>query len=652
MNVQKKVLSAFLLFVIVLTSVFPAALAETPSSDSIRILFTHDLHASLEPAKMASADGQLTESGGFARLYTAIQEARKASPQGTLLVDAGDYTMGTLFQTVEDTQSPELRLMGMMGYDVVTAGNHEFDYTITGFTDSLNAAVESGDTLPPYVMSNISLPEGDEKADALREAMDAYGVTEYVVTEKNGFRIGIFGVMGTEAADLAPMSVPAVFEDAKEAAQRMVKVLKEEEQVDLVVCISHSGTKEDIADSEDEQLAKAVPGIDVIVSGHTHTILQQPIVVGDTIIVSSGSDSAYLGTLDLNYDGGWQVQGYSLHAIDSSIAEDEAVTAKIDTFKAMADEYLADYGHSYDEVVAYSPYQFSNINDMFYTPGDYALGDITADSYVYAVKQAEGEDYETVDAAVVPVGVIRATINQGDITVADAFKILSLGTGPDGQTGYPLISVYLYGWELQNVCEVDASVAGIMGDAQLYFAGLNDTYNPNGLIFNKVTSAVLEREDGTTEAIESDKLYRVVCSLYSGQMLAYVKEKSFGILSITPKDASGAEITDYDSQIIYTYEGYEIKEWQAVVSYLSSFEPQDGVSTIPEIYASPQGRKRADTSGGIFGIVSHPNKFAWIVYGVVVVLVLIIVLVIVLIVRKTKKRRAARVAKANAEISN
>ncbi len=651
MKLHKKVLSVLLVLTLALSVFFPTALAEGAPSDSIRILFTHDLHASLEPAIVAGPDGQLYQAGGFARLYTAIEEARDAAPQGTLLVDAGDYTMGTLFQTVETTQSPELRLMGMMGYDAVTAGNHEFDYTIDGFTASLNAAVESGDTLPPYVMSNISVPEGDAKADALRSAMDAYGVKEYIVTEKSGCKIGIFGLMGAEAAELAPMSVPAVFEDVKDTAQRMVKILKEQEKVDLVVCISHSGTKEDVAESEDEQLAKNVPGIDVIVSGHSHTVLQQPIVVDNTVIVSSGSDSAYLGSLDLSYNGGWQVQGYSLRAIDDSIEDNAQIAAKVDAFKGLADQYLADYGHFYDEVIAYSPYQFTNINDMYYHPGDYALGDITADSYVYAVRHAEGEEYEPVDVSVVPVGVIRATINKGDITVADAFKILSLGTGPDGQSGYPLISVYLYGWELQNVCEVDASVAGLLADAQLYFAGLKETYNPNRLIFNKVTSAVLEREDGTTEAIEPDRLYRVVCSLYSGQMLAYVKEKSFGILSITPKDASGAEITDFNDQIIYTYEGNEIKEWQAVVSYLSSFEPKDGVSVIPEKYAMPQGRKTADTSGGLFGILSQFNTFAWIVCGVVAVLLFLIALAIVLIVRGAKKRRARKAAKAQAAAS-
>jgi 2',3'-cyclic-nucleotide 2'-phosphodiesterase (5'-nucleotidase family) len=283
---------------------------------------------------------------------------------------------------------------------------------------------------------------------------------------------------------------------------------------------------------------------------------------------------------------------------------------------------------------------------MYANPGDYALGDITADAYMYAVKQAEGDSGPVTDVAVVPMGIIRATINKGDVTVADAFKILSLGTGPDGQTGYPLISVYLYGWELTNVCEVDASVSSIMSDAQLFFSGMKYTYNPNRLIFNKVTDVQLVREGGSTEAVQPDQLYRVVCSLYSGQMLSYVKEESFGILSITAKDENGDAVTDFNSRIIYTQDGKELKEWESVVSFLGSFEQQDGVSTIPGAYAQPQGRKTADTSGGLIGILSHPTTFAWIAYGVIVVLLVIIVLVIVGIVRGAKKRKARRAAKA------
>ncbi len=637
-----KLLSVLLALTLAVTGI-PSALAAADGS-SIRILFTHDLHASLEPAQAPDASGQLADAGGFARLASAINEARSEKPDSTLVVDAGDYSMGTLFQTVESTEAPELRLMGMMGYDATTVGNHEFDYTIDGFSESLNAAADSGDKLPAFVMSNISLPGTDAQSEALRAAMDHYGVTEYTIVEKNGCRIGIFGMLGAEAVANAPMSAPAVFEDIKDAAKRMVQVLKEEEKVDLVVCLSHSGTKENLADSEDEQLAKAVPEIDVIISGHTHTILQEPIIVGHTIIASCGSDSAYLGEMDIaQVNGVWTVQDYALRPIDASIEGDAAVQAKVEAFKALVGDYLAPYGYTYDQVIAYSPYQYTNINDMYAKPDDYALGDIIVDAYMYAVEQA---GIPRPDVAVLPMGIIRATINQGDITVADAFKILSLGTGPDGKVGYPLIAVYLYGWELKNVCEVDASVAGIMSDAQLFFAGMKSIYNPNSLIFNKVVDAQLLRGDGSTEAIESDHLYCVVCSLYSGQMLSYVKEKSFGILSITPKDENGEPVTDFSNQIIYSEDGHEIKEWESVVSYLGSFEQQDGVSVIPSEYGQPQGRKTADTSGGLWGAISHPNTIAWILYGIALVLIALVVLTPILIVRGAKKRKARRAAKS------
>ena len=185
MRVLGKVLSIFSAFLLFAAFIAPSALADVSDSGSLRILFTHDLHASLEPAEVADENGGFSETGGFARLAAAIREARADSPESTLLVDAGDYSVGTLYQALETTQSPELRLMGMMGYDAVTVGNHEFDCTITGFADSLNAAAGSGDPLPAYVMSNISLPgEGDAKTEALRAAMDACGVAEYTVVEK------------------------------------------------------------------------------------------------------------------------------------------------------------------------------------------------------------------------------------------------------------------------------------------------------------------------------------------------------------------------------------------------------------------------------------------------------------------------------------
>ncbi len=642
MRSYRKLLSAAAALLLVLSLLMPTAFAQSAQPAPIRILFTHDMHSSLVPATVASQDGELVESGGFARLTTAIKQEKAQNPEGTLLVDAGDYSMGTLFQTLELTVSPELRLMGMMGYDAVTAGNHEFDYTSAGFARSLKAAAQGGGPLPAYVMSNTTLPEEDSAAEVIRQAMNEYGVKEYTVVEKNGVRIGIFGLMGEQADANAPMAVPAVFEDIKEASKRVVKILKEQEGVDLIVCLSHSGTWENKSESEDELLAKAVPDIDVIISGHTHTILHEPIIVGNTVIASCGADSAYLGVLDIEYDGGWSVQGYRLRKIDPTISDDPAIAAQIGEYRAMIDEYLLNYGMGYDQVIATSPYQFEDIYYMFDNPDNYMLGDITSDAFVHAVKQTEGENYETIDVAVVPMGTIRATINKGDITVADAFKILSLGTGPDGLAGYPLISVYLKGWELKNVCEVDASISSMLGDAQLFMSGIEYTYNPNRLIFNKVTNAALVREDGSREEIDPEKTYRVVCGIYSGQMLSYVKSKSFGIVSLTPKDRGGNEITDFYAQIIYADKNgqkREIKEWEAVAGYLMSYPAKDGISVIPQAYSAAQNRKIEFDSANIFDLLDNLNTFALIVIGVVIVLLAVIALVISAIVRRARRKR-------------
>jgi 2',3'-cyclic-nucleotide 2'-phosphodiesterase (5'-nucleotidase family) len=640
----KKFLIVLLVFAIVF-SMIPAASA-APETKSIRILFTHDMHASLLPAEVADSGGNLVESGGFARLSAAIEEERSANPGDTLLVDAGDYSMGTLFQTLYTIEAPELALMGAIGYDAVTAGNHEFDYSIGGFTKSLEAAKQGGGPLPQYVISNMTLPQNDPDADALRAAMADYGVKDYTVIVKGGIKIGIFGLLGADAAANAPNSTPGAFTDIVATSKRVVDILKNQEKVDLIVCLSHSGTWANSADSEDELLAKAVPDIDVIISGHTHTVLRQPIIVGHTVIASCGAYNANLGVLDLSYDNGWNVKDYRLKPIDSSVKGDPAIAARIDAYKGMIDQYMQPFGYTYDQVIANSPYQFSDSQVMFDHPADYALGNLLSDAYVYAVKQAEGKGYVPVDVAVVPVGMIRATINKGDVTVSDAFNVLPLGLGPDGYVGYPLISVYLTGAELKNVCEVDASVAPIIGDAQLYLSGVRYAYDNNWLIFNKVQDAQLVKPDGGTGKINPDKLYRVVCGLYTGQMLAYVKSKSFGIISIDPKDKDGnlLDMDDLAKQIIYADNAgqkQETKEWQAVVEYLGSFPKQNGVSVIPGVYAAAQGRKVIDNSPGIFSLIANMNVFAWIVAAIIIVLLALLIFIIVRIA--TRKKRRARI---------
>ena len=606
-----------------------AAWAAAPTYETT-ILFTHDTHDHWMPLP----DEEDGEYGGYARLSTLIREQKKRHPDA-LVVDAGDFSMGSLFQTIYSSDAPELRVLGTMGYDVVTLGNHEFDYRAKGLADMLRAALDSGDPLPRLVQSNYKPPESDNGS---WEAWKDYGVTDYTVIERGGVNYGVFGLMGEDADDCAPMS-GMEFEPIADAARRVVAELKEElasqSKPYFIICLSHSGTSPEEKKSEDEQLAKAVEGIDVIISGHTHTTLEEPIRVGNTLIVSSGQYTENLGSLTLSWTPGGEktVVDYQLIPVDETVREDPVVSAMEAKFKAEVEEsYLSHYGMTFDQVLATSSFDFTPIDDFAETQEDDALGNLIADSYVYAVKQAEGADYVPVDFAVVASGVIRASLAEGDITVSDAFNVSSLGSGGDGTPGYPLISAWVTGKELKDAFEVDATVTPLMPAAQLYPAGMTWTFNPNRMLFNKVFSCAQVREDGSEVPIEDDKLYRVVTGLYSGQMLGTVNGKSFGILTITPKDRDGNVIENMEDHIIHNRNGSEVKEWYALASYL------DSLGNIPLEYATQMNRKVVVDSWNPISLLRSPNLFTILAVLVLSLAVLLVAALIRLIVRRLTGR--------------
>ena len=528
----------------------PLSSAEA-TGKTMTLLFTHDLHDHFRSFDI-NQNGAVSKVGGYARLQTAINQAKKLNPE-LILVDGGDFSMGTLFQSIFASDAPQLRIMGQMGYDVVTLGNHEFDFRAKGLAESLNAAKKSGEKLPQLVISNLSFPsdkEGNltESINQLKQSALNYGVKDYTVIEKNGIKVGVFGLMGKDAASKAPMS-EVEFTDTIENAKRVVNKLKQVEQVDLVICLSHLGTWTDKSDSEDEILAEKVPEINIIISGHTHSKLTEPIVVGKTIIGSTGEYGENLGVINFYQDStkDWKLDNYTLKQIDESINADQDISNSIKGFENLVQEkYLENFGMKFDEVLAHSSFNFVSTTEIGRKHAEDTLGNLISDAYIYAVQKVEGSNYDPIAAAIVPSGTIRSSFVKGDITVADTFSVSSLGVGKDGFAGYPLISVYLTGKELKTACEVDASIAPIMDDAQLYMSGLNFSFNPNRLIFNKVIETTLQKPDGTVEKIDDQKLYRIVVGLYSAQMLSVVGDKSLGLLSIVPKTKEGTPITDFE----------------------------------------------------------------------------------------------------------
>ena len=627
---------------------WPVCAQDAAPGTAVDIVFTHDTHSHLNTFTTV-VDGLETELGGFARMNTLI-EAQRAQNPDTLVIDGGDFSMGTLIQTVFETQAAELRMLGYLGCDVTTLGNHEFDYRSKGLANMLTSAQASGDAVPAMVVCNVDwdtmeaegLTEGQQR---LKDAFAAYGVSDYTVLEKGDVDIAVVGVFGKDALACAP-TCELKFEDPIEAVKQTVADIKANEDVDMIVCVSHSGTWEDESKSEDELLAKAVPDLDLILSGHTHTEIEEPIQHGSTYVVSCGEYGKNLGELTLTQqaDGRWAMSAYELIPITSDIAVHAATQQTIDSFMDTVDtDYLARFGYTKDQVLAENDIVFSTQKDLENIHKEHNLGDIIADAYVYAVENAADYDGVPVDLAVVPSGTVRDTYARGDITVEQVFNSFSLGIGADGVPGYPLISVYLTGREIRTAAEIDASVSDFMTTARLYCSGLNFTYNPHRLLLNKVTDVCLE-DDGQRVALEDDKLYRIVADLYSGQMLSAVTDMSYGILAIVPKYADGTPITDFEDVII-TENGRELKAWDSIARYMASFADTDGdgIANVPAYYSTTHGRKLVDTSRSPLALLKNPNKFTAVYAGLLAVAVLLIVLVVLLIRKLVKKarRRAA-----------
>lgn len=626
---------------LILGGVFTEPMMAATEPKSVDVMFLHDTHSHLNEFATVE-DGKSQVLGGFAKIKTLINEQKAKNPD-TLLLDAGDFSMGTFIQVVYEEEASEIRMLGELGIDATTLGNHEYDYKAKGLANMMNNAVESGDALPAIVVCNIDWESmkaagftGDQQL--LWDAFEQYGVEEYVVVEKGDVSIAVIGVFGEDALDCVP-NPPLTFKNPVEAVKETVAEIKASEDVDMIVCVSHGGTWADKEKSEDEILAKSVPELDLIISGHTHTKLSEPIIHGDTYIVSTAEYGKYLGNLTMTQkvDGRWTMDSYELITVDSSIEPDKATQDKIDVLMDMVDsKYLEQFGFTKDQILATNDIEFGANPGGVHT--ELNLGSIMADAYTYAVETFSTDDPHPVDVAVVPAGTIRDTYAKGNITTENVFNSFSLGIGEDGVPGYPLISVYLTGAELKTVAEIDSSISDLMTTARLYTDGLYWHYNPNRMILNKATDVFLVNGDEERVELEDDKLYRVVTDFYSSQMLGGVTDLSYGLLSIIPKYADGTPIEHYEDAVIMRGD-QELKAWVAIAEYMDSFEDTDGdgIGEVPDKYASWEGRKVVEDSKNLWDLIKNPNKFFFIILAVILVVIVLLTLITVWIVKLVKK---------------
>jgi 2',3'-cyclic-nucleotide 2'-phosphodiesterase (5'-nucleotidase family) len=507
----------------------------------------------------------------------------------------------------------------------------------------LQSARSKSKQLPVLTASNIVFSKNDPEDATLKQAFQNYPVKEYAIIKKNGIHIGLFGIMGKDAGHDAPFAKPLTFADPVRTSKRIVDILKNKEKVDIVICLSHSGTLPVKEYSEDENLAREVPQIDVIISGHTHRILPQPIVTGKTIIVSSGRYGESLGVLKIVYSKGKDIRlaAYDLQNITAGIPDNIIIAKDIAVYKNIVNrDFLSAYRLTFDQVIAESDFNMESLASAYAYPREMGLGNIITDAYRYAIKKAEGKNYEYVHFALVPLGLIRDSFRKGKITVADAFQVLSTGTGADGVAGYPLLAFYINGKELKDILEVETSVAPLKKvDAHLQISGVKFKFNPQRILFDRVTQVFVQDEKGDYKPLDPQNLYRVCSNLYTAGMINYV---SHGLISIKPKDKNGRALPDVKQAIIYTDKNSpkaaELKEWIALVQYMRSFKDtnKNGIPNIPEKYHKSESRIQAEPSMNPVKLIASGNAITYGALFIGIILLCVFIFFVWLVVRKIR----------------
>ncbi len=370
---------------------------------TLTILHTNDFHARFEPiskydsgcSEDSNAEGKCF--GGSARLVTALADARARS-NNSILVDGGDQFQGTLFYTYYKGKLAA-EMMNKLGYDGMTVGNHEFDdgpEVLRGFMDAVDF---------PVLMSNADFSGEELLADKLLKS---------TVIERGGEKIGLIGLTPQDTDELASPGPNVIFTDPSEAVQVEVDKLTEM-GVNKIIVLSHSGY------GVDQKVAANTTGVDVIVGGHTNTLLSNtsdraegpyPTMVGNTAIVSAYAYGKFLGELNVTFnDAGEIVEAAGEPIImDAAVAEDEATKARIAEAAAPLDEIR-------NRVVAEAAEAIDGERGSC-RAAECTMGNLIADAMLDRVKD------QGVQIAIQNGGGIRASIDAGEVTMGEVLTVL------------------------------------------------------------------------------------------------------------------------------------------------------------------------------------------------------------------------------------
>ncbi|MGE5586143.1 MAG: bifunctional metallophosphatase/5'-nucleotidase [Bacillota bacterium] len=431
------------------------AVAASSASGRIVILYTNDVHGRLEAFKASGAD---QPAAGMTKLATLVDDILAKEGKNILILNAGDSIHGTNIVNLFNGKSM-IEAMEAVGIQAMAVGNHEFNY---GQPVLLERAAEADF---PFLSANTVKVDGGQ---ALLPGV--------VILPVGGVRVGIFGLSPLDTyTSTHPKNVVGLeFVDPIRVASWMVPFLREQEKVDLVIALTHIGYE------DDKRLAAAVPGIDVIVGGHSHTRIEKPEKVDGTIIVSAGEYAKDLGRLDITVDGG-KVAEFSgeLVPVAAGVADNAEVSGIVATYKKELDEKLS---VAVGESLVALDGERANVRTR-----ETNLGNLIAD-----MMREAGQ----ADIALTNGGGIRASIDKGPITVGEIFTTL-----PFDNT---LVVLEVSGADIKAALERSVSAYPKELGAFLQVSGLTFEFDPSGAAGERVTAATVHGAP-----LDPKRLYKV-----------------------------------------------------------------------------------------------------------------------------------------------
>lgn len=432
---------------------------------TIRIIHTNDLHGHFEGETLQGGDGTVFVFGGIANVMGTVARLKQESSGNTITLDAGDFWQGT-FASNRDEGRTIINAMNMVGYDALTLGNHDFDH---GQAVVKARAIQAQF---PFLAANL-VEQSTNKPPSW--------VKPYVVKQFLGLRVGIIGLAnsGTPVISKASNTTGLAFARETDALRQLLPQVKD--QSDLILVLAHEGI------DVDQRLAEQVPGIDVIVSGHTHVEQRQSKLVGKTIIVHAGYKAQYVGRLDLTIDRATKkIVDYTksnepVAAVSNKALIPEQVKRQTAALVADArDEMQRPIGETSTDLIR----QYTSDGR---TTGEYPLGNLVVDAML-AANQAGSRPP---DIAMYNQGV-RANIQRGKITFGMLYEVLPFDN--------VLAALDLSGAQIKAILEIATSCPRV----NTLVAGMSFVYDcskPQG----KRVSSILIRG----KPLELDTIYRV-----------------------------------------------------------------------------------------------------------------------------------------------